>query len=97
MTRQHLSPNRTQPLRHKAKGNGQDAWHNKLHADKGYDCRRCRDYLRQCGIKVHIARRGIDCNERLGCHRWIVERTHGWLAGVGKLRIPFKRQLDMPC
>lgn len=72
---------------------------NKLHVDKGYDFRRCRDYLWRCGIKVHIARRGIDCNERLVCHRWVVERTHGWLAGFGKLRIPFERRLDthMPC
>ncbi len=64
---------------------------DKLHADKGYDFHRCRDYLRRRGIKVRIARRGIDSNERLGCHRWIVERTHGWLAGLGKLRIRFER------
>lgn len=68
---------------------------DKLHADKGYDFRRCRDYLRRRDIKVRIARRGIDSNERLGCHRWVVERTHGWLAGFGKLRIRFERRLDI--
>lgn len=68
---------------------------DKLHADKGYDFHRCRDYLRRRGIKVRIARRGIDSNERLGCHRWVVERTHGWLAGFGKLRIRFERRLDI--
>ena len=42
---------------------------DKLHADKGYDFRRCRDYMKRRGIKARIARRGIDSNERLGCHR----------------------------
>jgi hypothetical protein len=32
---------------------------DKLHADKGYDYRRCREYLHGRGIKVRIARRGI--------------------------------------
>jgi transposase len=31
-----------------------------LHADKGYDYRRCREYLHRRGIKVRIARRGIN-------------------------------------
>ncbi|EKS7764861.1 transposase, partial [Edwardsiella ictaluri] len=53
---------------------------DKLHADKGYDFRRCRDYLRRRGIKARIARRGIDSHDRLGRYRGVVERTHGWLA-----------------
>lgn len=68
---------------------------DKLHADKGYDFRRCRGYLRRRGIKSRIARRGVESNERLGRHRWVVERTHGWLAGFGKLRIRFERRLDI--
>lgn len=32
----------------------------KLHADKGYDFLRCREALRQRGIKARISRRGID-------------------------------------
>jgi IS5 family transposase len=47
----------------------------KLHADKAYDYPRCREGLRRRGIKSRIARRGKDCNERLGRHRWVVERT----------------------
>jgi len=47
----------------------------KLHADKGYDFARCRKALRKRGIKSRIARRGIDSSERLGTHRWVVERT----------------------
>ena len=66
----------------------------KLHADKGYDYRRCREYLSRRGILVRIARRGVESSERLGRHRWVVERTHSWLAGFGKLRIRFERWLD---
>lgn len=65
-----------------------------LHADKGYDYRRCRSYLRGRGIKARIARRGIESSERLGRYRWVVERTHAWFAGFGKLRIRFERSLD---
>ncbi|MGI4858972.1 MAG: IS5 family transposase [Janthinobacterium lividum] len=67
----------------------------KLHADKGYDYERCRKYLRQRGITARIARRGIENKERLGRHRWVVERTHAWFAGFGKLRIRFERRLDI--
>ncbi|MGR2664440.1 transposase, partial [Chromobacterium haemolyticum] len=66
----------------------------KLHADKGYDYRRCRAHLSRRGILVRIARRGVESSERLGRHRWVVERTHSWLAGFGKLRIRFERRLD---
>ena len=31
---------------------------------------------------------------QLGRHRWVVERTHTWFAGFGKLRIRFERRLD---
>ncbi|ALK32477.1 transposase [Burkholderia plantarii] len=68
---------------------------SKLHVDKGYDFGRCRRSLRQRGIKARIARRGIESSERLGRHRWVVERTHAWFAGFGKLRIRFERRLDI--
>lgn len=66
-----------------------------LQADKGYDFARCRHYLKQCGIADRIARRGVENKERLGRHRWVVERTHAWFAGFGKLRILFERHLDI--
>jgi IS5 family transposase len=66
---------------------------DKLHADKGYDYAKCRRALRQRNVACRIARRGIESSERLGRHRWVVERTHAWLAGFGKLRIRFERQL----
>ncbi|GLZ23116.1 hypothetical protein Bpla01_66440 [Burkholderia plantarii] len=68
---------------------------SKLHADKGYDFARCRRYLKQRGIKARIARRGVESSERLGRHRRVVERTHAWFAGFGKLRIRFERRLDI--
>ena len=66
---------------------------DKLHADKVYDYRKCREALRRRGIACRIAHRGVESRERLGRHRWVVERTHAWLAGFGKLRIRFERQL----
>lgn len=69
-------------------------WPDKLHADKGYDFARCRSHLRMRGIQDRIARRGIERNDRLGRHRWVVERTHAWLAAFGKLRVRFERRID---
>jgi hypothetical protein len=47
----------------------------KLHANEGYDFSRCRRALRERGgIEVRIAGRGKDTGERLGQHRWVVER-----------------------
>ena len=70
-------------------------WPHKLHADKGYDFARCRAHLRKLGITGRIARRGIERNDRLGRHRWVVERTHAWLAAFGKLRTRFERRIDI--
>jgi len=47
----------------------------KLHADKGYNYDQCRWAARRRGITPRIARRGIESSERLGRHRWVVERT----------------------
>ena len=69
-------------------------WPEKLHADKGYDYPRCRAHLRRRGIQDRIARKGIERNDRLGRHRWVVGRTHAWLAAFGKLRIRFERRID---
>ncbi|AOD15232.1 tis1421-transposase b [Xanthomonas fragariae] len=70
-------------------------WPGKLHADKAYDIQRCRDFLKQRGIIARIARKGIERNDRLGRHRWVVERTHAWFASMGKLRIRFERRIDI--
>ncbi|XUP36039.1 IS5 family transposase (plasmid) [Xanthomonas axonopodis pv. vasculorum] len=70
-------------------------WPGKLHADKAYDIDRCRNALKQRGITARIARKGIERNDRLGQHRWVVERTHAWFAAMGKLRIRFERRIDI--
>jgi len=62
-----------------------------LHADKGYDYPRCRAELRRRGIRPRIARRGIESSERLGRHRWRIERTIAWLLGFRRLRIRYER------
>jgi IS5 family transposase len=63
----------------------------KLHADKGYDYPRCRRYLQRRGIKVRIARRGIEDKNHLGRHRWVVERTISWVLRYKRLGIRYDR------
>jgi transposase len=67
----------------------------KLHADKAYDFPRCREALRKRGIKARIARRGIDSSEKLGRHRWVVERTLAWLARYRRLSVRYERRDDI--
>ena len=68
---------------------------DKLHADKGYDYRRCRDACVQRGIKHRIARKGIESKHRLGRHRWVVERTVACLARYRRLTIRYERLVAM--
>jgi transposase len=67
----------------------------KLHADKGYDFSRCRKALRRRGIRGRIARRGVDCCEKLGRHRWAVERTLAWLSRYRRLPVRYERRADI--
>jgi IS5 family transposase len=47
----------------------------KLHADKGYDYDHLRRWLRERNITSRIARKGTEPSDRLGRHRWVVERS----------------------
>jgi len=67
----------------------------KLHADKGYDYAFCRQALRRRGISARIARRGIESSERLGHHRWKVERGLSWLHRFRRLRIRCEQRDDI--
>ncbi|WP_272027931.1 transposase, partial [Kocuria rosea] len=58
---------------------------------KGYDYPRCRRYLHRRGIKVRIARRGIEAKTHLGRHRWVVERTISWVLRFKRLGIRYDR------
>jgi IS5 family transposase len=67
----------------------------KLHADKGYDVDRCRRAAQRRGIAPRIARRGVESSERLGRHRWVVERTLAWLARFRRLTVRYERRFDI--
>ncbi|WP_329460811.1 IS5 family transposase [Streptomyces sp. NBC_01497] len=66
----------------------------RLHGDKGYDYRHLRQWLRSCGITPRIARKGIESSERLGRHRWVVERSMSWLAGCRRLHRRYERKAE---
>ena len=66
----------------------------KLHADKGYDYNHLRRWLSLRGITHRIARKGIESSQRLGRHRWTVERTMAWLAGCRRLHRRYERKAD---
>jgi transposase len=67
----------------------------KLHADKAYDDKKCARALRKRGIKRRIARKGVESSEKLGRHRWIVERTLAWIAKYRRLTIRYERRDDI--
>jgi len=67
----------------------------KLHADKGYDAAWCRQACRKRGIIPRIARRGIESSQRLGTHRWVVERTLSWLNRYRRLKVRYERRADI--
>jgi transposase len=67
---------------------------SKLHADKGYDYSHLRRWLRQRGITHRIARKGVESSQRLGRHRWTIERTMAWLAGCRRLHRRYERKAD---
>ena len=67
----------------------------KLHADKAYDSRRCRDECRRRGLLPRIARRGVDSSSHLGRHRWVVERTHAWMSRFRRLTVRYEEREDI--
>ena len=50
-----------------------------------------RRYPRRRGITARIARIWVDSSERLGRHRWVVERTISWLLALRRLAIRYDR------
>ena len=69
----------------------------KLHADKAYDQADLRRWVRDQGIAVRIARKGIESSTKLGKHRWVIERTIGWLFGYHRLAIRYERYANHFC
>jgi transposase len=52
-------------------------------------------FLRKRDIKARIARRGIESSERLGRHRWVVERTLAWISRCRRLCVRYERRADI--
>lgn len=69
----------------------------KLHADKAYDIDHLRRWLRERSTVPRIARKGIDSSERLGRHRWVVERTVAWLFDYRRLIVRYERHATHFC
>jgi transposase len=67
----------------------------KLHGDKGYDYPSCRRMLRRRGITPRIARPGVESSQRLGRHRWKVERSLAWLLANRRLVVRYERRADI--
>ena len=68
---------------------------DKLHADKAYDHRRCRQACRRRGIAPRIARRGVETSQKLGRHRWVIERTFAWINRFRRLVTRYERRSDI--
>jgi hypothetical protein len=56
-----------------------------VHLDRGYDGGPTRALLDALGLDGAIARKGVPAPVQAGA-RWVVERTHQWMNGYGKLR-----------
>lgn len=64
---------------------GVDPVDTTVHLDRGYDSGVTRALLEDLGFNGAIARRGLPAPVQAG-KRWVVERTHAWMNGYGKLR-----------
>lgn len=56
-----------------------------VHLDRGYDGNPTRALLADLGLDGAIARKGVPAPIQAGS-RWVVERSHSWMNGYGKLR-----------
>ena len=65
---------------------------DKLHGDKGYDYRPCRQALAGRRIKARIARKGIESSTRLGRHRYVIERCLEWTTRFRRLVRRYDRE-----
>lgn len=63
-------------------------------ADRGKKGLKIHLWLRSRTITRRIARRGIESSQRLGQHRWTVERTAAWLSGCRRLHRRYERKAE---
>ncbi|MFJ8769614.1 IS5 family transposase [Streptomyces clavifer] len=64
----------------------------KVRADKAYYSAEYLRWLRDRRLVPRIARPGIESGERLGRHRWKIERSIAWLFGYRRLTIRYERK-----
>ncbi|AUH39148.1 hypothetical protein CXR04_01815 [Streptomyces sp. CMB-StM0423] len=60
--------------------------------DKAYHSTERLAWLRRRGIVPRIARPGVESSERLGRHRWKIERSLSWLFGYRRLTVRYERK-----
>lgn len=61
-------------------------------ADKAYHSSGNLAWLRERNITPRIARPGVESSERLGRHRWKIERSISWLFGYRRLTVRYERK-----
>ncbi len=64
----------------------------KIRADKAYFSADHLTWLRGQGLIPQIARPGVELGERLGRHRWKIERSIAWLFGYRRLTVRYERK-----
>lgn len=64
----------------------------KVRADRAYFSAEHLAWLRSRGLVPRIARPGIKSGERLGRHRWKIERSIAWLFGHRRLTVRYERK-----
>jgi transposase len=64
----------------------------KIPADKAYYSADHLTWLRSRRLVARIARPGIESGERLGRHRWKIERSISWLFGHRRLSVRYERK-----
>jgi hypothetical protein len=57
-----------------------------VNVDRGYDSDKTRAALEELGFTGEIARKGVAAPIQAG-KGWVVERSHAWMNGFGKLRL----------
>lgn len=60
--------------------------------DKAYHSAGNLAWLRERNITPRIARPGVESSERLGRHRWKIERSISWLFGYRRLTVRYERK-----
>ncbi|MEF9901702.1 IS5 family transposase [Streptomyces sp. P9-A2] len=64
----------------------------RLRVGKAYHCAERLKRLRERGIVPRIAGPGVESGERLGRHRWKIERSISWLFGYRRLTVRYERK-----